>query len=285
MKSPDFEYVKPSSMAQALSLLDEHRDDAQILAGGQSLLAMMNLRMSWPKLLIDITGLAALRSIEEDSSCVRIGALITHHQVRTHRLVALSVPLLSQAAAHVAHLAIRHVGTIGGSMALADPAAEYPAVSLALGATVVLASTRGERRVRATDFFLGMYKTALMPGEIITAIEFPKATAQERFFFAELSRRRGDYAMVGLAMSAKVNQGFIEKGQLAYFAVQDQAVLAVKTMESLLGPISSTVSPETFQTLRVELSAKGDLQANAQTKNHLAGILLSRALKSLGSSS
>jgi len=153
MKSPEFSYLKAQSLAEVFSALQTHGDSAQILAGGQSLLAMLNLRMANPKILIDISGLESLKGIQQAGDVVRIGALTTHYEVLSSSLVQKHVPLLAQAVPYVAHLAIRNKGTIGGSLALGDPAAEYPAVALALNATLVIQSASGERRVKARGHF------------------------------------------------------------------------------------------------------------------------------------
>ena len=283
MKSPDFDYVKPTRLAQALSLLAEHEGEVQILAGGQSLLAMMNLRMSWPKLLVDITGLSELRTIALQGPSLRIGALVTHAQLLSSALVSTHVPLLFQSASHVAHLAIRNVGTIGGSLALADPSAEYPAVALCLNATLVLQGLHGERRVSAQNFFQGLYQTDLRAGELITAIEFASVQANEVQVFRELARRRGDYALVGMAMALRVKQGRIDGARLAFLAVGDQPVLALKTMQHLQGQVLRELAlPACLAVLRSELIPKADLQAQSTTKAHWAGVLLSRALGAIG---
>ena len=175
MKAAAFDYTRASSVEQAIDLLREHAPSAQILAGGQSLMAMMNLRLAQPGILIDIGGIQALKSIAVQGKVLRIGALVTHHAVMQSDLVAKHVPLLAQAVPHVAHLAIRNVGTIGGSLALADPAAEYPAVALALKATIVAQGPKGERRIAIDDYFQGLYQTALQSDELLVAVEFPLA--------------------------------------------------------------------------------------------------------------
>ena len=175
MKAPEFSYVKPGFLGEVFDLLDRHGDRARVLAGGQSLLASLNLRLSEPELLVDITGVPGLSGIAVSGQTVRIGALTTHRQIETSAEIARHLPLLAQAVRNVAHVAIRNVGTFGGSIALADPAAEYPACAIALGATFVLAARAGERRVKAREFFRGLYETALRPGELVTAGEFPLA--------------------------------------------------------------------------------------------------------------
>ena len=271
---------------RSIGLLREHAPSAQILAGGQSLMAMMNLRLAQPSILIDIGGIQALKSIAVQGKVLRIGALVTHHAVMQSDLVAKHVPLLAQAVPHVAHLAIRNVGTIGGSLALADPAAEYPAVALALKATIVAQGPKGERRIGINDYFQGLYQTALQSDELLVAIEFPLAESGQVFHFDELSRRRGDYAMVGLACALRMQGQQVQEVRLAYLAVGDGPVLAKAAMDRLQGQTLDAASIQAAQqALATDLHPNGDLQADAATKVHLARVLLGRALQAMRSAS
>lgn len=286
MKAAAFDYTRASSVEQAIDLLREHAPSAQILAGGQSLMAMMNLRLAQPGILIDIGGIQALKSIAVQGKVLRIGALVTHHAVMQSDLVAKHVPLLAQAVPHVAHLAIRNVGTIGGSLALADPAAEYPAVALALKATIVAQGPKGERRIAINDYFQGLYQTALQSDELLVAIEFPLAESGQVFHFDELSRRRGDYAMVGLACALRMQGQQVQEVRLAYLAVGDGPVLAKAAMDRLQGQTLDAASIQAAQqALATDLHPNGDLQADAATKVHLARVLLGRALQAMRSAS
>lgn len=286
MKAAAFDYTRASSVEQAIDLLREHAPSAQILAGGQSLMAMMNLRLAQPGILIDIGGIQALKSIAVQGKVLRIGALVTHHAVMQSDLVAKHVPLLAQAVPHVAHLAIRNVGTIGGSLALADPAAEYPAVALALKATIVAQGPKGERRIAIDDYFQGLYQTALQSDELLVAIEFPLAESGQVFHFDELSRRRGDYAMVGLACALRMQGQQVQEVRLAYLAVGDGPVLAKAAMDRLQGQTLDAASIQAAQqALATDLHPNGDLQADAATKVHLARVLLGRALQAMRSAS
>ena len=199
MKAPSFAYAKPRSLAEAFDLLE--RPGAKILAGGQSLIPSLNLRLSAPELLVDITGLKDLSRVEPKNGAVRIGALCTHSQLEKSADVGKHLPLVAEAVSHIAHPAIRNRGTLGGSLALADPAAELPACALALDAVLVLSSKRGERRVAAGDFFKGLFETDLKANEILVGVEFPKA---DKSVFLELTRRQGDYAIVGLGRHYKI---------------------------------------------------------------------------------
>ena len=242
------------------------RPGARVLAGGQSLIPSLNMRLATPELLVDITGLRELAAIKAQPSGLRIGALVTHAMLERSREVAEHVPLLAQAAAEVAHPAIRNRGTLGGSLALADPAAEYPACALALEAIIVLAGRRGERRVSASQFFRGLFETDIQPGELLVAAEFPRA---ERSVFLELARRHGDYAIVGLAAVAGA-----AGRRFAYCGIGATPVLAA-------GASRATTLEAALQALRQDLNPSADLYHSAATKLHLAGVLLSRAWTTL----
>ncbi len=284
MKSPDFDYFRANTLQEALTCLQAHGSNAQLLAGGQSLLAMLNLRLASPQILIDISRIPGLSSIERHGSVLRIGALVTHRQLLDSAEVAASVPLLAQAVPYVAHLAIRNAGTIGGSLALADPAAEYPSVALALQATLIATSLRGERRIAAADYFQGLYQTALAEDEILTAVEFPVATPEQRFSFQELARRRGDYAMVGVACAITWSAGRVSDARITFLAMGDGPVLASHAMKALVGTsLDAAAIQASQQALSQDLAPAGDLQATPETKCHLARVLMGRALNPLRS--
>ena len=286
MKAAAFDYTKVSTVNEAVQLLSRHPGSAQILAGGQSLMAMMNLRLAQPEMLVDISGIDTLKGIEVKGNVLRIGALTTHHAILKSDLVARHAPLLAQAVPHVAHLAIRNVGTIGGSLALADPAAEYPAVALALNATVIAQGPKGERRIAIGDYFQGLYQTALHADELLVAVEIPVAQPGQKFHFDELSRRRGDYAMVGLACALGTDGGRIKDARIALLAVGDGPVLAMQAMAALNGKtIDEATIQSAQQALAQDLNPNGDLQADPATKIHLARVLLGRALNALRSAS
>ena len=253
MKAPPFAYAKPGSLAEALQLLE--RPGARILAGGQSLIPSLNLRLSSPELLVDITGLPGLSRIEAKNGAVRIGALCTHSMLESSAEIRAHLPLLAEAIPHIAHRAIRNRGTIGGSLALADPAAELPACAVALQAVFTLASRKGERRVAADNFFKGLFDTDLKDGEILTGVEFPKA---DKSVFLELTRRHGDYAIVGLAGVTKSSQK-----RLCFFALAGKPVL---------------LTPKSLEEAKKSIPAPAaDLHNAASTKLHLAKVLLDRA--------
>src|SRR4051794_14099267 len=202
MKASAFAYARPTSVANALELLAAHGDSAKVLAGGQSLMPAMNLRLISPDFIVDIGELAELRGIVVRDGILTVGALTRHADVLKSSDIAAHAPLLRDAASHVAHPAIRNRGTLGGSLAHADPASELPASMVALGATIIACGPRGERRIPAGEFFIGIYETALSPQELLVAVELPLARNDSAHFFHEFSRRHGDYAIVGLAAQA-----------------------------------------------------------------------------------
>jgi carbon-monoxide dehydrogenase medium subunit len=282
MKSAAFDYIRAESLPQALALLAQHGDEARVLAGGQTLLATLNMRLSQPALLVDINALDELRGISVTQGTLRIGALTTHVAIEESALVAAHAPLLAQAAPHIAHRAIRNLGTLGGSLAHADPAAEWPACVLALGATLVIAGPGGERRVAADNFFQGLYTTALQPGELLLACEIPLIGAGELQHFDELARRHGDYAVVGLAARAVLAGDRLSGVRLAFLSLGDRPLRAPKT-EALLqsAPLSEALIAQADTALRAELEPFADLTHSVATKRQLAATLLRRALKAM----
>src|SRR6202795_427309 len=207
MKASAFAYARATSVVNALELLAAHDDKAKVLAGGQSLMPAMNLRLISPELIVDIGDLAELRGIVVKSDVLSIGALTRHADLLRSPEIATHAPLLADAIAHIAHPAIRNRGTIGGSLAHADPASELPACMLALAATIIVRGPRGERRIAANEFFTGIYETALSPQELLVAVELPVVPRGSTLFFHEFARRHGDYAIVGLAAHAVVRDG------------------------------------------------------------------------------
>jgi carbon-monoxide dehydrogenase medium subunit len=234
----------------------------------------LNMRLSAPPLLVDINGVSELARIAQPNGQIELGGLVRHAQAEHSQDVARLAPLLSKAIPHIAHPAIRNRGTIGGSIALADPAAELPACLLALGGEIEIAGRAGRRTVAADTFFKGLFETALAPGEIISAIRIPVAQPRDRFGFAELARRHGDYALVGLAAAARAEPPAI---RLAYFGVGTTPVRA-RTAETALagGDLDAAVAA-----LAGDLEPNGDVHASAAAKRHLAAVLLRRVAAQL----
>jgi aerobic carbon-monoxide dehydrogenase medium subunit len=284
VKAPSFAYARPGSLVEVFALLQSHQGNVRLLAGGQSLIATLNLRLSAPDLLIDITGLPGMSGIKVDGGKLRIGALATHRELEMSADIARHLPLLAQAVPHVAHAAIRNMGTFGGSIAMADPAAEYPACCVALDAQFVVAGPAGERRIAAREFFKGMYETALKPEEVLMAGEFKLATGY-RSSFLELARRHGDYAIVGLAAHGKVDAGRFADVRLAFLGAGAAPVLALRAVAAIEG---KGCTPDTIAAAQAaldeDLDPSADLYSSAATKLHLARVLTGRALAALAGS-
>jgi len=280
MKAAAFDYVKPKALQDALSLLAEAGDDAQLIAGGQTLLATLNMRLSEPSVLIDITDLAELKGITLVGDQLRIGALVTHTEIEDSELIAKHAPLLKAAAPHIAHRAIRNLGTWGGSLAYGDPAAEWPACSLAMQATMIIQGPSGERRVSANDFFIDLYTTSLEPDEILVATEMPIATSGTVFYFHELARRHGDYAVVGLAAAAQKQGDVLSHCAFTFFSVSSKPVMATKAQDLVNGQkLDEECIGKAVMAAREEIEAMADLTNSEQVKEHLIGVLLERGLK------
>jgi len=282
LKAPPFAYARARSLAEVFDLLARHGDGAKLLAGGQSLIATLNMRLSAPQLLIDISRLTELSGIQVRDGMVRIGALTTHAEIERSAEIRKDLPLLAQAAPHIAHAAIRNVGTFGGSIALADPAAEWPACCVALDAQFVIAGKAGTRRVAARDFFKGLYATALRPDEVLTQVEIEVPGPEYRSAFVELAQRRGDYAIVGVAAHAKRARGALSDVRLAFLGIGAAPVLARKAMATIEGkPASPEAIAAAAKTLAQDLDPTADLYSSAATKMHLARALTGRALTAL----
>ena len=280
MKAAAFDYVKPKALQEALSLLAEAGDGAQLIAGGQTLLATLDLRLSEPSVLIDITDLTELKGITLASDQLRIGALVTHTEIEDSELIAKHAPLLKAAAPHIAHRAIRNLGTWGGSLAYGDPAAEWPACSLALRATMIIQGPSGERRISANDFFIDLYTTSLEPDEILVATEIPIATSQEIFYFHELARRHGDYAVAGLAAVAQKQGDVLTKCAFTFFSVSSKPVMATKAQDLVNGKkLNEELIEKAVAATREEIETIADITNSAEAKEHLIGVLLERGLK------
>ena len=274
MKPAPFAYRKARALDEAIALLGEY-PDARLLAGGQSLMATLNMRLSAPGLLIDINGISGLNGIARHGGSVEIGALARHAEAERSSDIAKYAPLIARAMPFIAHPAIRNRGTLGGSIAFADPAAELPACLLALDGEVDVAGPQGKRTVKAGDYFKGLYETALGPQDILTAIRLPAADANTRTGFAELARRHGDYAIVGLAASARADGRGLSDVRLAFFGVGNTPLRVAASEAALaLGDIESAVAA-------LDLNPHDDIQAIGAVKKHLAGVLLRRVAAQL----
>jgi carbon-monoxide dehydrogenase medium subunit len=281
MKASAFSYARATSVGNAIELLAAHGDRAKVLSGGQSLMPAMNLRLISPEWIVDIGDLTELRGIAVIGDTLRIGALTRHVDLLNSSDIAAHAPLLSEAVTHVAHPAIRNRGTIGGSLAHADPAAELPACMLALDATIIARGPAGERRIPAKDFFTGIYETALSMGELLVAVELPVAQPSAAHFFCEFARRHGDYGIVGLAAQAIVEGELLTDLRLAYFAVSDRPVLANAAKKLLNVAVTPALLIEASAALGEELDPQEDQQASVSMRRHLAKVLLARCVAAL----
>ena len=271
MKAPDFDYLLPASLDAALAMLAEHGGEAMPLAGGQSLMPMMNFRVAAPEVLIDLANLSELRGISIEGDTIRIGAMTRYAELMADADVQKHIPIFGLALPHIAHDAIRNRGTIGGSIALADPAAEMPALMRALNAIVEAEGPDGTRMINADDFFLGMFETAL-DGELIKALHIPVATSEQRFGFHELTQRHGDYALAGVAVVQTSNTY-----RAAFFGVADRAT-RLPDLEQALEQQDDMAS--VLEHLG-NIDFTDDLKANHTTRQRLAGVALKRALKGM----
>jgi carbon-monoxide dehydrogenase medium subunit len=282
MKARNFRYVRPESLAHACRILADADGEAVPVAGGQSLLAGLNMRLSAPKLLVDIGDLAELAGQSEIDGGVRLGALTRHCDLLRSDLVRKHLPLLIRAAPHIGHIAIRNRGTLGGSLAYADPAAELPACAVALDATLVMRSVAGEREVMAEEFFKGLFETDLRPGELIVAVKFPATPDGMSVGFAELSRRHGDFALVGLAATVVMERDRIDKARLVYFGCADRAKVARATSRAIVGRAVPLPDTSSFSdAIHDDLSPDDTPGLRADTKLHMAQVLTRRVLNSL----
>ena len=281
MKPPPFEYHAPSSLDEALSLLAEHGDEAKVLAGGQSLIPLMSLRLAHPAVIVDLNRVSNLSTIERRDGTIGLGAIVRERTAERSEDVQTAVPLLAAALPLVGHPAIRSRGTVGGSMAHADPAAELPAVAVALDAEMVATSkARGQRTFAAADFFLGFFTTALEPDEILTEVRFPVAGPGTGAAFEEACRRHGDFAMVGACAQVQLDGGALKEARVAMISVSDTPVRAREAEEVLSG---ATPSDDLFRAAAEaaarNLDPPSDLHASSAYRKHVGAVLVRRVLE------
>lgn len=273
MKASAGGYARAENLRHALDLLAQSDGQGRILAGGQSLVAAMNMRLSTGDLLVDISRIADLSGIAVTGGRLRIGALTRHAEVGSSPLVAKHAPLLTQAVRHIAHAAIRNRGTIGGALAHADPAAEFPACALALGAVLHVEGPEGARDIAVEDFFEDVFTTAIDEGEILIGLSIPLAEPDEVQVLEEVARRSGDYALVGLCLLRRA-----AGHRVSLLSVDAVPVLATSAMAELdAGDLDRAVAA-----LTAEIDPPSDTQATAAYRRHLAGVLLRRAVSRIG---
>ena len=279
MKPPPFEYCAVSSVEEALDLLAEHGDEAKVLAGGQSLVPLLALRLARPEFLVDINGLDSLATFDHTDG-LRLGALVRHRTVEKDAAVSEGNPLVATAARYIGHAAIRNRGTAGGTVSHADPAAELPAVLVALDGAVETASTAGTRTVPASEFFLGFLTTALAPQEMVTAVRFPAWPARAGWSFQEFSRRNGDFAVAGAAVMLSVDDmGMIDGARIALSGMSDVPVRAALAEASLIGQSpSSDTWKEAANCAVADTAPPSDLHGSSAYRKHVAAALVQSAL-------
>jgi aerobic carbon-monoxide dehydrogenase medium subunit len=281
MKPAPFRYIAAQSVEQALALKAEHGDEARFLAGGQSLVPTMNFRLTQPAMLIDINPLTELSGVNNGASDrVRIGALTRYRTLERDPTVADRLPLIAEALPHIAHPQIRNRGTIGGNLAHADPASEMPAIVLGLGGRLRAQSVRGERWIDASDFFVGALTTALAADEMLMEVELPAATPRSGSCFMEVSRRRGDFAMMGVACTVCLDaEGRCAQARIALCNAGDGPVFAAQASASLVGgAIDAARIADAAKLVQAEIEPGGSIHASKEFQRHLAGVLITRTL-------
>jgi len=281
MKPSAFEYQVPHSLEEALSVLHSHAGDAKLLAGGQSLVPTMNFRVAQPGLLIDLNCIDTLAYIRQEPGTLRIGAMTRERALESDPEIERSVPLLTEAMPHVAHPQIRNRGTLGGSLANADPAAELPVIMLALGARLKACSSGGERWLDVADFFTGMFTTALAPDEILVEIEIPPVPANTGWSFMEVAPRAGDYALMGVAALVTLGEdGRCQQARLVYLNAGDGPVDAREAAGILQGELldDSVLAAAAETASQKEIDPFGNIHASSDFQRHLARVLTRRAL-------
>ena len=281
MKLPPFEYACPNTLSEAVALLASHDGDAKALAGGQSLMPMMAFRVAQPSLLVDLRKIADLKGIRISQDGTRLGALTRWRDIQDDKALAKAQPLLAAAIAHVAHYQIRNRGTVGGSLAHADPAAEMPGVAVTCEAEIAVMGKGGARTIKAADFFLGALTTALEPDEIITEVKLPFWPAERRCAFQEFARRRGDFAMSGVALFYDPGKsGKATNAHVGVIGVGDYA-RRLPTVEAAIN--GNTIDDATIAKAAAAASAavepNSDIHASAAYRKALTGTLVERALK------
>lgn len=282
MKPAPFKYHAPHSLEEALSLMNQHADEAKLLAGGQSLVPAMNFRVVQPSLLIDLNRVQEMAYISEDKNALRIGAMARERQLEFNASIEARIPLLHEAIPFIAHPQIRNRGTVGGSIVNADPAAELPVLMLALDARLKAQSISGERWIDAKDFFVGMFTTALEPNEILVEIELPFMSAHTGWSFMEVAPRAGDYALMGVAALVTLDEnGKCTHAKLVYLNAGDGPVDAKDAAKNLEGETLSDAVMESAATMasEKEINPFGNVHTSPEFQRHLAKVLTKKALK------
>jgi CO/xanthine dehydrogenase FAD-binding subunit len=279
MKPPIFDYIAATSTDMAVAALATAGGEAKIIAGGQSLMPMLNFRLLRPSLLVDINRIPGLAYVEAADAYLRIGALTRHFQIETSPVIAEHLPVLSTAMTHVAHLAIRNRGTIGGSLSHGDPAAELPMIAVLLDAVLHIESAARKRVVRAQDFFLDALTVDLDSAEMLTEIIVPKLPRNTGWGFEEVARRHGDFALAAVSATLTVSDGLIQQARIALTGVGPTPVRAAAAESLLSGqPLSIELVEGAAAAVRAAIAPETDLHASSDYRRHLAGVLTGRVL-------
>ena len=287
MYPPPFEYAAPESLDQALALLAEHGDDAKLLAGGQSLIPLLKLRFAAPALLVDLGRIPRLDAIEERDGALSVGALARHALLAAHPLLARRYPLMASAAPQIADPLVRNLGTIGGSLAHADPAGDWGSVMLALGAEVVARSKAGERTIPIAELFLGALTTALEPGEILTEIRVPAPAGRPGGVYLKLERKVGDFATVGVAVHVEIDGGRIAAAGIALTAVGPRNLAVESAGDALRGAVAGSAGGQSVEKRIAEVAElaartaepESDIRGSAEYKRHVVRVFVERGLR------
>jgi len=281
VKPAPFEYFSPRTLDEALALLAEHGGDAKPLAGGQSLIPAMNFRLATPAVLVDLNAIDGLSQITHNGATLRVGGMTRQRALERSDLVAQHAPLVSAAMPFIAHAAIRTRGTLGGSLAHADPAAELPAVMLALEARFILHNRAGARVVPAADFFVGLFTTAIEPGDLLTEVEIPASPARSGVAFLEISRRHGDFALAGAAAVVALDDaGRCTTARVAFLSLGDRPVIADHVTSTLVGqvPSADAIRAAAEAAAAHDIDPTTDLHASSDFRRQLAAVLTRRVL-------
>jgi len=279
MFAAEFAYSAPSTLTDALQLISE---GGKPLAGGMSLVPMMKLRLAQPERLVDLRRVPGLKGVAEDNGRLRIGALTTHHEVSADALVRLKCPLLSETAGHIGDVQVRNMGTIGGSLAHADPAADWPATILASGATLVVAGLNGRREIAATDFFLDPFTTALEPGELLVEIVVPVDAAGARSTYRKMSQPASGFAIVGIAAMVEKAEGKVSACRIGVTGVAGVPFRATAAEQRLIGARGSrTDVAHAVRGLAADVEANSDIHASPAYRKAMAEVYAARALESI----
>ncbi len=280
MKPAPFDYVVPSTIDEACAILAEAGGGATVLAGGQTLMPLLNLRMSQPFIIVDINRIAELKGIDHVNGCTRIGPMTRQCEATMSELLARTLPVLAQAVQHVGHHQTRNRGTIGGSIALGEPAAELPAAAVALGASFEVRSIRGTRHIAADAFYLGPYMTALETDELLTRISFPDWPEGHIILFHEVAQRPGDFALLGLVGALSLAGGRVARAGLAWFGMGPTPIRAKAAEQLLIGRSLDRIDPQAVADEAVAATAPFDDQhASAEYRRIVGGRVFARTLR------